>query len=79
MLFHFFHAEGVAAAAAIIGFAWAIVRWLYHGANAFQANARFVQDMGTNHLPHIYDRLGQIDYRLGIEPKQPPSIRFSGD
>ena len=20
--------------------------------------------------------LGQIDYRLGIEPKQPPSIRF---
>ncbi len=74
---HFFHIEGVAAALAILGFFWGIVRWLYHGISAFQSQSKFVQDMGTNHLPHIYERLGQIDYHLGIEPKQPPPIKFT--
>jgi len=79
MLIHFFHVEGLATAVAVLGFGWGVVRWLYRGVVAFQAATKFVEDMGTNHLPHIYERLGQIDYRLGIEPKQPPSIRFPGD
>ena len=76
---HFFHLEGVTLALAILGTFGGIVRWLYHGINAFQSQSRFVQDMATNHLPHIYERLGQIDYHVGIEPKQPPPIKFSGD
>jgi len=77
LITHFFHIEGVAAALAILGTFAGIVRCLYHGISAFQSQSRFVQDMATNHLPHIYERLGPIDFHVGIEPKQPPPIKFS--
>lgn len=76
---HFFHVEGVAAALAIAAQTIATIIWLMNKRDESRANRRFVRDMGTNHLPHIYQRLGAIDYRMGIEPVQPPSIQFEAE
>lgn len=73
---HFFHIEGVAAALAIIGSVYSFIRWLNDGVGEFKDNRKFVRDMGTNHLPHIYAELTHISYRLGEEPKPQPPIKF---
>lgn len=76
---HFFHVEGVAAALAILGSAWAAISWLLSARDESRANRRFVKDVGTNHLPHVYDRLGRIDHKLGLKYVQPPPVQFESD
>lgn len=73
---HFFHVEGVAAALAIIAMAIAVVEWFLSARDESRANRRFVKDVGTNHLPHVYDRLGRIDNKLGMSYVQPPPVQF---
>ena len=36
----------------------------------------FVRDIATNHLPHIYSALHAIARKQGIEPHEPPLVRF---
>jgi len=51
-----------------------------HFAGRWYANYRiqksFVEDMATNHLPHIYEALRQIAEGQGIELKEPPLVKF---
>lgn len=37
---------------------------------------RFVVDMATNHLPHVYESLRLIGNKLGVELADVPPIRF---
>lgn len=73
---HFFHVEGVAAALAIVATAWAVVVWLLAFRDESKANRKFVRDVGANHLPHMYGRLGRIDQKLGLDYVQPPPVKF---
>jgi hypothetical protein len=52
------------------------VRWLYRRIRNDELMRAFVQDMATNHLPHIYDRLEQICQQQGIERSKRPTIRW---
>lgn len=52
------------------------VRWLYRKTRNDDVRAAFVDDMATNHLPHLYDALRGICGHLGIELKEPPPIQF---
>lgn len=52
------------------------LRWLYKRARTVDVSERFVSDMATNHLPHVYQALRQICDKMGIEFKEPPPIQF---
>jgi hypothetical protein len=52
------------------------VRWLYRRIRNDELTRAFVQDMATNHLPHIYDLLEQICRQQGIERSARPTIRW---
>jgi len=73
---HYFNLTAIGAVLGIIGTTYGFLRWAFAGTTAFRANSKFVHDMGTNHLPHIYAELTHISYKLGEEPKQPPPIKF---
>lgn len=59
----------------------AFLRWAIPAAYRFVRNvdlsARFVQEIGSNHLPHIYHRLDRIDQSLGIIHEDHPNIGFT--
>jgi hypothetical protein len=52
------------------------VRWLYRRIRNEEMNRVFVEDMATNHLPHIYALLAKICDQLGIERAPLPPIRW---
>jgi hypothetical protein len=62
--------------AAVVSQAWLGVRWLYRKVRDAQVAGRFVEDMATNHLPHIYDAQKRIAGALSVELPEPPPIRF---
>jgi hypothetical protein len=52
------------------------LRWLYRRIRNDDLNRAFVQDMATNHLPHIYDLLVKLCEKQGIETHSQPPIRW---
>jgi hypothetical protein len=59
------------------------VRWAYLKVKASgkeeardSIESRFISDMATNHLPHIYHVELLICKKLGVEITDPPPIRF---
>lgn len=52
------------------------LRWIYRRIRNDELTRAFVQDMATNHLPHIYDLLEQICAQQGIDRSKRPSIRW---
>lgn len=59
-----------------LGASGMVVRWLYVQVRNSQVNAKFVEDMACNHLPHLYHADRKICEKLGIELEDPPPIRF---
>lgn len=57
-------------------FSIAATRWLYKRTRNNEINQKFVHDMATNHLPHVYSALQQIAAASGVELKEPPPIQF---
>jgi len=52
------------------------LRWLYRRVRNDEMTRCFVEDMATNHLPHIYSVLGKICDQKGIERDPLPPIRW---
>jgi len=52
------------------------LRWLYRRIRNDEIMRAFVEDMATNHLPHIYERLEKLCERQGIERSPLPPIRW---
>jgi hypothetical protein len=52
------------------------LRWLYRRIRNDEITRVFVQDMATNHLPHIYDLLHRLCREQGIEGAKPPVVRW---
>jgi sensor c-di-GMP phosphodiesterase-like protein len=65
-------AIGISALAQLVLF----LRWLYRHIRNEDVNRAFVEDMATNHLPHIYDLLVKLADRQGIAHEAPPPIRW---
>jgi hypothetical protein len=52
------------------------LRWLYRRIRNDEMTRAFVEDMATNHLPHIYGVLQRICEQKGIEHAPLPPIRW---
>ena len=52
------------------------LRWLHRRMRNDEIVRTFVHDIATNHLPHIYSALNAIARKQGIEPHEPPLVRF---
>ena len=52
------------------------LRWLHRRMRNDEIVRAFVRDIATNHLPHIYSALHAIARQQGIEPQEPPLVRF---
>jgi hypothetical protein len=52
------------------------LRWLYRRIRNDETTRAFVEDMATNHLPHIYGVLQRICEQKGIEHGPLPPIRW---
>ena len=52
------------------------LRWLYRRVRNDEIMRAFVEDMATNHLPHIYDRLERLCDEQGIDRTSSPPIRW---
>jgi hypothetical protein len=52
------------------------LRWVYRRIRNDELMRAFVEDMATNHLPHIYERLGRLCDEQGIERSPAPPIRW---
>jgi hypothetical protein len=52
------------------------LRWLYRRIRNDELLRIFVEDVATNHLPHIYERLEKLCEKQGIERSTLPSIRW---
>jgi len=52
------------------------LRWLYRRVRNDELLRVFVEDIATNHLPHIYQMLEKLCDRQGIERSPLPSIRW---
>lgn len=52
------------------------LRWLYRRIRNDELLRAFVEDMATNHLPHIYERLNQLCDQQGIVHHDSPPIRW---
>lgn len=50
------------------------LRWLYRRIRNDELMRVFVQDIATNHLPHIYGLLLKLCDQQGIDPSPPPTI-----
>lgn len=57
-------------------FSIAATRWLYKRTRNNEINQKFVHDVATNHLPHLYDGQKRIAAHLGVELPDPPPIQF---
>jgi hypothetical protein len=52
------------------------LRWLHRRMRNDEITHAFVRDIATNHLPHIYSALHAIARKQGVEPEEPPLVRF---
>lgn len=52
------------------------LRWLYRRIRNDEITRAFVEDMATNHLPHIYPFLEKLCDEKGIETAPSPPIRW---
>jgi hypothetical protein len=52
------------------------LRWLHRRARGDEITRAFVQDMATNHLPHIYETLEQLCRQQGIDGASAPIVRW---
>jgi hypothetical protein len=52
------------------------LRWLYRRIRNDEMTRAFVEDMATNHLPHVYRLLEQLCDEKGIEVAPSPPIRW---
>ena len=52
------------------------LRWLYRRIRNDELLRAFVEDMATNHLPHIYERLNQLCDQQGTVHHDSPPIRW---
>jgi hypothetical protein len=52
------------------------LRWIYRRIRNDELTRAFVEDMATNHLPHIYEMLEKLCDKQGIERDQVPTIRW---
>ncbi|MGC2526835.1 MAG: hypothetical protein WA639_03750 [Candidatus Acidiferrum sp.] len=52
------------------------LRWLHGRMRNDEIVRAFVRDIATNHLPHIYSALHAIARKQGIDPQEPPLVRF---
>lgn len=59
-----------------VKFSIGATRWLYKRTRNNEINRRFVHDVATNHLPHLYDGQKRIAAHLGVELPDPPPIQF---
>lgn len=66
----------LASVAAITATGSVAVKWLYERVRDAQISRKFVADMATNHLPHIYDGLKKLAGRLDVELDPDPPIQF---
>ena len=53
-----------------------LLKYFYRRMRDGEIERKFVRDMATNHLPHIYDALTKICRAKGIELGEPPPIRW---
>jgi len=52
------------------------IRWIYRRIRNDELIRVFVEDMAINHLPHMYDLLGKLCDKQGIERDPAPPIRW---
>jgi hypothetical protein len=52
------------------------LRWLHRRIRSDEITRAFVEDIATNHLPHIYTLLERICEQQGIDRSPIPSIRW---
>lgn len=52
------------------------LRWIYRRVRNDEITRAFVEDMATNHLPHIYEVLTKLCDQKGIERSPLPPIRW---
>lgn len=62
--------------ALFVKFCVAATTWIYKRTRNNEINQRFVHDVATNHLPHVYDAQRRIAAHLGVELPDPPPIQF---
>jgi len=72
----FFDVYHVSVAAAGLVQLVLFLRWLYRRIRNDELMRAFVEDMATNHLPHIYDLLEKLCDEQGIERVTLPRIRW---
>ena len=70
------NADRIVVALAVLAQFVLFLRWLYRRIRNDELLRAFVQDMATNHLPHIYSALYGICRAQGIEVPEPPPIRW---
>ena len=63
-------AEIAAAAVAVFTMLGGVAAWISNWAGMIKQNNADIQAIKTNHLPHIYYRLGLICKALGIENEE---------
>jgi hypothetical protein len=52
------------------------LRWIYRRIRNDQITRAFVEDMATNHLPHMYEMLEKLCDKQGIDHNPVPTIRW---
>jgi hypothetical protein len=52
------------------------LRWIYRRIRNDELMRAFVEDMATNHLPHMYEMLEKLCDKQGIERDPAPTIRW---
>ena len=52
------------------------LRWIYRRVRNDEITRVFVEDMATNHLPHMYELLGKLCDKQGIDRNPSPPIRW---
>jgi len=74
--------QSIAAWFVILGQFFLFVKWLYRSYRNREIADKFVSDMASNHLPHIYHALQKIGNAAGIEIGDPPPmqwVKFNGN
>ena len=52
------------------------LRWIYRLVRNDEITRTFVEDMATNHLPHMYELLEKLCDKQGIDRTSRPPIRW---
>jgi hypothetical protein len=52
------------------------LRWLHRRMRNDEITRKFVRDIATNHLPHIYNALQKIASKQGIDLDDTPLVQF---